>query len=552
LGVVSFFWGIILKVYGRDIKLLAVDSETVNLLLLEEALKDKDIDVDCCSVGDKAIELIKKNNYDIVLLDIVMPDMDGFELRKLIRTFDQYLPIIYLTAIIDTVHNDLIEKISADQATYYMKKPFDLDRLLKMIRSVVKNYRSDDKTRKYYTTLEENLNLASEVQHLLLPNWIVMEKDFIMSSIYRPVYKVSGDIFDFTKIGPGRYFVLLGDIAGHGIQAALYMSAIHALVKTVIMVSDYDIKIDDILNRLNRFFCVDMQKKNYMTCLVALFDFNINKLQFISAGHLSFFMHNAKSGEVKLLNPENKGAIPVGWINDYKFNSKTEAVEVDFDDDCSFLGITDGIIEMSNEKDAVLGVENLRLLLEKSVTDTISPVVPYHVCNAIKKAGYTNIEDDICMLMIKKNKIQEDEKNHLQLTTAPNILYTDFLGIECERFIIKNTGDERLAVESELLLNEFLNNIIMHGLEKPQPEGPKILVDLAINDSEVLLKVWDKGKPWTFNTSPITIDENIWDDNNKLATAGRGMAIIKSIAGKIECNRYGDLNETSFVINREG
>jgi len=541
-----------LKVYGSDIKLLAVDSEKVNLLLLEETLKDKDIDIDCCSVGDEAIELIKKNNYDIVLLDIVMPDMDGFELRKLIRAFDQYLPIIFLTAIIDTVHNDLIEKISADKATYYMKKPFDLARLLDMIKSVVKTYRSDDQTRKYYSTLEENFNLASGVQHLLLPNWIMMEEDFMMSSLYRPVYKVSGDIFDITRVGPGRYFMLLGDIAGHGIQAALYMSAIQALVKTLILVSADDIKIDSILNRLNSFFCVDMQKKSYMTCLVALFDFNINKLKFISAGHLSFFMHDAKSGEVKLLNPENKGAIPVGWINDYKFNCKTEAVEIDFDDDSSFFGITDGILEMSNEKDAILGIENFRALLEKSVADTISPVVPYHVCNAIVKAGYTNIEDDVCMLMIKKNIVLKNGGKHLHLAALPDILHTDSLGIECEHFIIENTGDERLAVELELLLNEFLNNILMHGLKTQQQEGPKILVDLVINENEVVLKIWDKGKPWTFNTNPIAIDENIWDDNNKLATAGRGTAIIKSIAQKIECNRYGDLNETSFIIKREG
>ena len=106
-------------------------------------------------------------------------------------------------------------------------------------------------------------------------------------------------------------------------------------------------------------------------------------------------------------------------------------------------------------------------------------------------------------------------------------------------------------MEIELLLNEFLNNILMHGLEKRRDEGPKILVDLLINEDDVILKVWDKGKSWTFNTTKIDIDENIWDDNNKLATAGRGMAIIKDIADKIECSRYGDLNETSFVIKRE-
>lgn len=539
-----------MKVYSSDIKVLAVDSETVNLLLLEEALKSENIDIDCCSIGIEAIELIKKNNYDIVLLDIVMPDMDGFELRKLIRSYDQHLPIIYLTAIIDTAHNDLLEKISSDQATYYMKKPFNLTRLLEMIKKVVKAYRSEDKTRKYYTTLEGNLDLASGVQNLLLPNWIRIEEDCIMSSLYRPVYKVSGDIFEVTAVSPGRYFVLLGDIAGHGIQAALYMSAIQSLLKTIILVSD-EIHIDEILNRLNSFFCIDMQKKNYMTCLVALFDFNINKLQFISAGHLSFFMHDAKSGGVELLNPENKGAIPVGWIEDYRFSCKNEAVEVDFTDDNSFFGVTDGIIEMSTENDRVLGVENFSLLLEKSVAETIPPLVPYYLCDAIKEAGYTVVEDDVCMLMIKKNTLNTDNENHLQLSSLPSVVHADLLGIECERFVTARTRDERLGVRVELLLSEFLNNILMHGMEKNRQEGPKILVDLKINEDDLILKVWDKGKPWIFNTTPISIDENIWDDNNKLATAGRGIAIIKSIAAQIERHRYGDLNETNFVIKRE-
>ena len=540
-----------MKVYGNNINLLAVDSDTVNLLLLEEALKNKGISIDCCSVGEEAIDLAKKNNYDIILLDIVMPDMDGFELRKLIREYDPYVPIIFLTAIIDTVHNDLLEKISADQATYYMKKPYDLNRLLEMIRKLVSNYRSEDKTRKYYSTLEGNLDLAAEVQNLLLPNWIRAEKDCMVSSLYRPAYKVSGDIFEVVNISPGRYFVLLGDISGHGIQAALYMSAIQALTRTIIREADDDIRIDDILTRLNTFFCVDMQKKNYMTCLAGLFDFNVNKLQFISAGHLSFFMHHAKSGEVELLNPENKGAIPVGWVDDYKFDCETEAVELDFDDDSSFFGITDGIIEASTEDGRVLGVEKFSLMLEEAAAATISPLVPYYVCDAMDKTGYNVIEDDSCIIMIKKNKSSKSNKTHLSLTSMPTISHTDFLGIQCEGFIIKNTGDERLAVEIELLLNEFLNNILMHGLEKRRDEGPKILVDLLINEDDVILKVWDKGKSWTFNTTKIDIDENIWDDNNKLATAGRGMAIIKDIADKIECSRYGDLNETSFVIKRE-
>ncbi|MDD5596620.1 MAG: SpoIIE family protein phosphatase [Victivallaceae bacterium] len=540
-----------MKIYGKAVKILAVDSDTVNLLLLEESLKNEGIEIDCCSAGDKALTLLKKSQYDVVLMDVIMPDMDGFELRKHIREHDQYLPIIYLTAVIDTAHNHLLEKIAADPATYYIKKPFELSCLLETIKSVVSTYLSENETRRYYSSLEGDLNLASEVQHLLLPDWIRVEDDLVMSSFYRPMDKVSGDIFEAIRVSPGRYFVLLGDIAGHGIQAALYMSAIQALVKTIITVSMNDVHIDDVLNRLNSFFCVDMQKKSYMTCLAALFDFNINKLQFISAGHLSFFMHNAKTDEVKLLNAENRGAIPVGWITDYNFDAATEAVEMKFDDDCRFFGITDGVIEMCDREGTGLGTDKLRELIRETTAKTIAPLVPYYVCNAACEAGYSVIEDDICMIMVKKKARENTER--LLLATMPNIAHADMLGIACEKFIIRNTRNERLAVEVELLLNEFLNNIIMHGLEKRQQESPKILVNLELEERKVCLSVWDKGRQWSFDTSTgVTLDEHIWDYNSKMATAGRGMAIMKSIAEKIECKRYGDLNETSFVIKREG
>ncbi|MDD5697239.1 MAG: SpoIIE family protein phosphatase [Victivallaceae bacterium] len=539
-----------MELHDRNIKLLAVDNEAVSLLLLEETLKDEGVNIDCCNTGEKAIELIKRNNYEVVLSAIIMPGMDGFALRRRIREYDRYLPIIYLTTIVNTADNDLLEKIAADKATYYMKKPFERSQLVKLLRNVVQTHRSENQTRKYYNILEENLNLASEVQHLLLPDWIRLEGDLIMSLLYRSAYKVSGDIFEVIRISSGRYFMLLGDIAGHGIQAALYMSAIQALVKTIIMTADDDIRLDDILNRLNGFFCVDMQDRNYMTCLVALFDFNINRLQFISAGHPGFFMCDGPSGKMELLNPGNRGAIPVGWTRDYEFNCDHEAVEVDFHDDSIFFGITDGIIEISNEYGIGLGTERLRLLLEDAVSGTLPALVPYHVCDTIREIGYNVVEDDVCMVMIKKNRGPKSDGNYLHLATKPDIAHADLLGIECERFIIEKSCDEKLAVKGELLLNEFLNNIIIHGLGASRQEVPKIYVYLRISDSELVLTVCDRGKPWTFNINPAPLDERIWDDNT-LATAGRGMAIIRSMVSRIEANRYGDLNETTFIIRRE-
>ncbi|MDD5727858.1 MAG: ATP-binding protein, partial [Victivallales bacterium] len=200
---------------------------------------------------------------------------------------------------------------------------------------------------------------------------------------------------------------------------------------------------------------------------------------------------------------------------------------------------------------AALGVEKFREFLDAAADDAIPPLVPYRVCDAIKEAGYDTVEDDVCMIMVRKNYFSGKDGKHLLLATLPDMMHADLLGMGCERMVMMNTADPRLAVEVELLVGEFLNNVIMHGIERRQQQGPKILVDLLIGKQEVFITVWDKGKPWVFNNAPVTIDENIWDENNKLATAGRGMAIMKSIASSIESHRYGDLNETSFTIERK-
>ncbi|MFA7231175.1 MAG: SpoIIE family protein phosphatase [Victivallaceae bacterium] len=384
-----------------DIKLLAVDDEKFNLLLLQEALKNEGVEVNPCSSADKALELIKNNNFDVALLDVIMPGIDGFELRKLIREYDPRLPIIYLTAIVDTIDNDLIEKISEDKFTYYMKKPFVRDELVRQIKNAVESRRSEDQTHQYYSGLEKDLSLASEVQRLLIPDWIVLEDDILISSIYEPSKKVSGDMFDIIKLGPGKYFLFIGDIAGHGIQAALYMSAVQSVIKMIIGLGNGKIATHEILNRLNWIFCTELGQDNYMTCIVAIFDFNCNHLEFFSAGHPSIFEFNNESGKINVLNPKNKGGIPVGWDKNYEYH-EGDSVSVSFRDDSIFFASTDGSFEITNQKDEMLGIEKMLQLLESIAPSQESPVIPYRVREALPQMGYDVAEDDICIISIKR------------------------------------------------------------------------------------------------------------------------------------------------------
>lgn len=532
-----------------DIKLIAIDDEKFNLLLLEEALKGEGIEVTTCISADKGLEQIKNNNFDVAVLDVIMPGIDGFELRKIIRESRPQLPIIYLTAIVDTMDNDLIDKISQDKLTYYMRKPFIRDDLVKMIKSTVAKKRSDDATNERFSGLMEDLALAAEVQRLLVPDWVVLEEEVLVSSLYEPSQKISGDIFDIIRLSPGRFFFFIGDIAGHGVQAALYMSAVQSIIKMIIGVDKLKLATHEVLNRLNSIFCTELGGENYMTCLVGIFDFNRNNLEFFNAGHPNLAVYNPVTGVVELLNPGNKGGIPIGWDKYYEYGSD-DVIEYDFSDDSVFYMTTDGVFEISNSNNQMLGFDKMIRLVETIIPDQDSAVIPYRVREALPQMGYSVATDDMTILTIRKMAKNEDSANKKIWLTAPIITQLNKLCSECEKFIIDQTGEMELAVKIELLLGEFLNNIVMHGLENRQQTRPGILVQAKINETDVELRILDKGKKWTFSTSPATITEDIWSRNDQFATSGRGMAIIRSIAHSISRNRYRDLNESVFRVRR--
>ncbi len=533
-----------------NISLLAIDDERFNLLLLEEALKSEDISVTTCTSADKGIELIKANDYDVLLLDVIMPGIDGFELRKIIRESRPHLPIIYLTAIVDTIDNSLIEKISQDKLTYYMRKPFVRDDLVRMIRSTVAKRRSEEQTKELYTGIMEDLALAAEVQRLLIPDWVILNDDVIVSSIYEPSQKISGDMFDMIRLASGKYFFFIGDIAGHGVQAALYMSAIQSVLKMIIGMGNWEVTTHEVLSRLNWVFCTELGQEKYMTCMVGIFDFATNELEFFNAGHPNLAVFNPETGMVELLNPGSKGGIPVGWDRYYEYKEE-DVIKYKFSDDSIFFMTTDGTFEISNSNDQMLGFDKMIQLLDSLVHDQDSAIIPYRVREALPQMGYSVANDDMTIITVKKIVPEQEKSGRKCWMIHPMVQEVNKLCADCEKYIVDYTGDIELSVKVELILGEFLNNIVMHGLENSQQSRPGILVQMKISDKEVTIKILDKGKKWSFNTSPVLPTEDIWNKDEQYATSGRGMTIIRSIASEISRNRYKDLNETVFKICRQ-
>ena len=114
--------------------LLCEDEESLGMLL-REYLQAKDYDAVLCPDGERGYSAFIKEHFDLCLLDVMMPKMDGFTLAKEIRKVNQYIPIIFLTA--KNMKSDIVEgfKIGADD---YLTKPFSMDELVYRIEAIMR------------------------------------------------------------------------------------------------------------------------------------------------------------------------------------------------------------------------------------------------------------------------------------------------------------------------------------------------------------------------------------------------------------------------------
>ena len=143
-----------------DAKILVVDDVAENVRLLEAVLVSRGYDVVSATDGRTALELAESAKPDLVLLDVVMPELDGYEVCRRLRAREEtaVLPVIMLTASLDTEKTSAIEAGADD----FVAKPFNHDELFARVRSLLRIKRYHDTIKDLNRTLEERVKTQVE------------------------------------------------------------------------------------------------------------------------------------------------------------------------------------------------------------------------------------------------------------------------------------------------------------------------------------------------------------------------------------------------------
>ena len=197
-------------------KILVIDDEQFSLKTVQACMRGTNYSLTLCLDPQEAYSKFKTEPYDVIITDINMNGINGFDLRGLIRNSNKLVPIIFMSSLADNMDSTLMKQITSDKYSYYMNKSFKKMDLLMMIERVLEVPNAQHEIAAMKESMSKDLMLAGQIQKFMLPPWSVVNDDLVMSYIYEPHAQVSGDLHEFFPIGNHRYISVVGDISGHG------------------------------------------------------------------------------------------------------------------------------------------------------------------------------------------------------------------------------------------------------------------------------------------------------------------------------------------------
>lgn len=365
-----------------------VDDDPVNLQVLENHLLVHNYDIVKSMDGIDALDKINKGaKPDLVLLDIMMPRMSGYEVLKILRgrysLFD--LPVMMLTA-----KNRIEDIVTAfvTGANDYLAKPFDKNELLARVKTLVTLKTAVKENRRLFS-IDKELEVARRILQTAIPEDIPVLSNVDIAVKYIPAESVGGDYYDFHVVD-NCIGILISDVSGHGISAALIASMVK-IVFSILRPLARD--PGALLHEMNSIMTGHMER-NFLTAAYAYIDIGTGTLKYSRAGHEPLIIHKRRTGEyIKYLPPGR--AIGLTAEGNYTVSA------IDIEPGDRILLLTDGIIESMNRNSEMFGSRNFMDAVKSHHELSANELADYILELMYTWSGKSrNFEDDFSLVIV--------------------------------------------------------------------------------------------------------------------------------------------------------
>ena len=386
------------------IKILSVDDEPDLEVLLSHYFRRKirkgEYEFTFAHNGLEALKLmVEHSDFDIVLSDINMPEMDGLTLLSKINELRNPAQKCIMVSAYGDMKN--IRTAMNRGAFDFATKPIDMEDLSLTIEKAVEEVNYIKQTQREHLQLESiqsDLAVAGEIQKAILPCRFPPFPEITDLDIYAsmtPAKEIGGDFYDFFRLDEDRIGLVIADVSGKGVPAALFMAVSNTLLRSIALTKDNS---RECIEELNRLICRVNVNSMFVTVFYGILNHRTGALDYTNGGHNPAYVLRGKNGELERL-----GHFPnlvIGGFEDFSY--KSESAQLDPGD--SLFLYTDGITEAFDAKDEAFGDERLEDSLEELYHDDAKTIIEGVYADLGEFIGDRTQSDDITMLVVKRLK----------------------------------------------------------------------------------------------------------------------------------------------------
>ncbi len=500
---------------SSNFRVLVVDDVIFNIQLLQNILEGMGLSVLTAMSGPECRRLAEEEQPDLILLDIMMPNEDGFETCRLLKsngaTAD--LPVIFISALDDSENK--VKGLTLG-GWDYICKPFNRAE----VQARVTNYLRLQSA--YKQVIEEQarrLNQIKDAQQaiLVLPSSL---PDAKFGVHYVPIHEAGGDFYDVFQISDDLFGYFIADISGHDLGASFATSALKALIRQN---SSQLYAPDETIRTINKILLSLFTDGQHLTAVYAILDKKNMTLSLINAAHPPL-LYQPKEGD-QLWIQANSGVI--GIFPDVVFSKQVLPVH---EGDRFFL-FTDGLIEAFSGQHPGRE-EGLKRLLplcaaarELPCQEAVDTVV------AAMFADHPPPEDDVLLLAFDVSCCRAiATKDGFRAVLPAEFQAIDRVVEQVER-CLRERGLTETIFAVDLGCREALTNAVRHG-SQGNPKH-KVEFELGYTAGDIIIKVTDHGPGFDWAAALTHLPQ-------ATAENGRGLAILRQYFDEVRFNRAGN------------
>ncbi|BCG64552.1 MAG: two-component system, HptB-dependent secretion and biofilm response regulator [Methyloprofundus sp.] len=545
-------------------KILIADDSRSQCLLLTKILEQAGYQVFTAKDGLEAVRLFKECHPDLIILDILMPNMDGLEAAELIKKEldEQYVPIIFITELNS---NESLQRCIDVGADDFVHKPFRSVALMAKIHSLLyvkQLYLEQFIQKKQLIEYQQHLAQEEAIAATLYKNIIhagfleVPEARYFLS----PMALFNGDVFLVAKTPGNQLYVFLGDFTGHGLSASFGSGPVAEIFYGM---TAKGFGITEIIAEINRKMKNLLPINMFLAATIVAFFRDTETINLITCGLPDHYLCNSTSKKLRTIKSKN---LPLGIVDSFEAHPLVLQVSAD---DYLYL-FTDGVIEAENIQgepfDASGVIESIKHA--RNGYDAVLAALNKHSKGLEQQDDITLVELQCNVTNAKWMQIETKTK-HNSLQALPWKTSMEFQAATLKHvnpvpIIINSIMEIQNLLEQRetifLIVTELFANALDHGLlkldsqMKQTPDGfmqfynereqrlnqlQAGAINLHFNHQptakggRLVIKVQDTGEGFDYNAGKVGLADN-------QQNFGRGMSLLQSLCKNVEYSGNGN------------